>query len=308
MNKDYRPQDIEAHHYARWEAAGYFEPEGDGAPYCIVIPPPNVTGTLHMGHALNGTVQDALIRWRRMQGRNVLWQPGTDHAGIATQMVVERQLAADGITRHDLGREAFVERVWEWKESTGSTIIEQYKRLGASMDYSRERFTMDDRYALAVQDVFVELHRRGYIYRDEYLVNWSVPLATAISDLEVEHKDVDDVLYEVAYEVEGGGEIVIATVRPVTILADVAIAVHPDDPRYADMVGREAIVPTVGASDATAGGAAASVAGSRPFGSGAATRRASRAKAFRPAAAGCSGRCTRMPCPAQCQAATGCER
>ena len=244
----YEAAEVESRIFADWQKADLFtaDPAAPGDPYCIQLPPPNVTGSLHMGHALNGSVQDLLIRWRRMQGRNVLWQPGTDHAGIATQMVVERQLAADGITRHDLGREAFVERVWEWKESTGSTIIEQYKRLGTSMDYSRERFTMDDRYAPAVQQVFVELHERGYIYRDNYLVNWSVPLATAISDLEVEHKDVDDVLYEVAYAVEGGGEIVIATVRPVTILADVAIAVHPEDPRYADMIGKHAIVPMVG--------------------------------------------------------------
>ena len=244
----YEAAEVESRIFEAWRADGLFDadPSAPGDPFCIQLPPPNVTGSLHMGHALNGAVQDLLIRWRRMQGRNVLWQPGTDHAGIATQMVVERQLAADGVSRHDLGRDAFVERVWEWKEATGSTIIEQYKRLGASMDYGRERFTMDERYARAVQDVFVELHRRGWIYRDEYLVNWSVPLATAISDLEVEHKDVDDVLYEVAYAVEGGGEIVIATVRPVTILADVAIAVHPDDERYRDLVGREAVVPLVG--------------------------------------------------------------
>ncbi len=244
----YEAAEVESRVFAAWRDNNVFtaNPSAPGEPYCIALPPPNVTGSLHMGHALNGAVQDLLIRWRRMQGRNVLWQPGTDHAGIATQMVVERELAKEGKTRHDLGREAFVEQVWKWKESTGSTIIEQYKRLGASMDYSRERFTMDDQYALAVQDVFVELHRRGYIYRDNYLVNWSVPLATAISDLEVEHKDVDDILYEVAYAVEGGGEIIIATVRPVTILADVAIAVHPNDPRYASLVGKQAIVPIVG--------------------------------------------------------------
>ncbi len=244
----YEAAEVEGRVFSTWREASLFtaDPARDGEPYCIALPPPNVTGSLHMGHALNGAVQDLLTRWRRMQGRNVLWQPGVDHAGIATQMVVERELAKEGVTRHDLGREAFVERVWAWKQETGSTIIEQYKRLGASMDYSRERFTMDDQYALAVQDVFVELHRRGYIYRDNYLVNWSVPLATAISDLEVEHRDADDVLYDVAYAVEGGGEIVIATVRPVTILADVAIAVHPDDPRYRDLVGKLATVPMVG--------------------------------------------------------------
>ncbi|MFM9125020.1 MAG: valine--tRNA ligase [Actinomycetota bacterium] len=243
----YEAAEVEGRIFAGWQADGLFDarPDAPGDPFCIQLPPPNVTGSLHMGHALNGAVQDLLIRWRRMEGRNVLWQPGTDHAGIATQMVVERELAKEGLTRHDLGREAFVERVWAWKDQTGSTIIEQYKRLGASMDYGRERFTMDEAYARAVQDVFVALHAKGWIYRDEYLVNWSVPLATAISDLEVEHKDVDDVLDEVAYPVEGGGEIVIATVRPVTILADVAIAVHPEDPRYADLIGRSAIVPLV---------------------------------------------------------------
>ena len=238
---------VEGRVFAEWWRSGVFtaDPAAPGDPYCIQLPPPNVTGSLHMGHALNGAVQDVLIRWQRMQGRNVLWQPGTDHAGIATQMVVERMLGGEGLTRHHLGREAFVERVWQWKEETGSTIIEQYKRLGASMDYSRERFTMDPAYARAVQDVFVALHERGYIYRDEYLINWSVPLATAISDLEVEYRDQDDVLYEVAYPLADGGEIVIATVRPVTILADVAIAVNPKDARFADLIGREAIVPVV---------------------------------------------------------------
>jgi valyl-tRNA synthetase len=198
-----------------------------------------------MGHALNGTVQDSLIRLRRMQGYNVLWQPGTDHAGIATQRVVERELAAEGLTREELGRDAFVERVWEWRRATGSVIVEQYKRLGSSMDYRRERFTMDDQYVKAVLEVFIRLHERGYIYRDRRLVNWSWPLQTAISDLEVEHRDVDDVLYHVRYDVEGGGEVVIATVRPLTILADTAIAVHPGDPRWSHLIGRTAVVPMV---------------------------------------------------------------
>ena len=212
----YDAGEVEGRIFAAWQDAAAFasDPGAPGEPFAIVLPPPNVTGSLHMGHALNGAVQDLLIRLRRKQGRNVLWQCGTDHAGIATQMVVEKQLARQGLTRHDLGREAFVERVWEWRRETGSTIIEQYKRLGASMDYRRERFTMDEAYARAVQDVFVRLHERGLIYRDAYLVNWSVPLQTAISDLEVEHRDVDDVLYEVAYPVAGGGEIVVATVRP----------------------------------------------------------------------------------------------
>ncbi len=243
----YDAADVEARIFAAWQEARAFDadPDAGGEPYCICLPPPNVTGSLHMGHALNGAVQDTLIRLKRMQGRNVLWQPGTDHAGIATQMVVERQLAATGLSRHDLGREAFIERVWAWREETGSTIIEQYKRLGASMDYRRERFTMDADYARAVLDVFVRLHERGLIYRDNRLVNWSWKLRTAISDLEVEHREVDDTLYHVRYDLEGGGEIVIATVRPVTILADVAVAVNPADTRWNHLIGRTAIVPLV---------------------------------------------------------------
>jgi valyl-tRNA synthetase len=231
-----------------WLTTGAFdaEPDAPGEPYCITVPPPNVTGSLHMGHALNGTVQDLLIRLHRMRGRNVLWQPGSDHAGIATQMVVERQLREQGTSRHELGRERFVERVWEWRRETGTVIFEQFKRLGASMDYRRERFTMDPDYARAVLEVFVRLHAKGYIYRDHYLVNWSVGLQTAISDLEVEHHDVDDVLYEVAYPVEEGGEIRVATVRPITILADTAVAVHPDDERWRHLIGKTAIVPLVG--------------------------------------------------------------
>ncbi len=244
----YEPAESEARVFGRWEAAHAFdaEPDAPGDRYCICLPPPNVTGSLHMGHALNGAVQDTLIRLKRMQGRNVLWQPGTDHAGIATQMVVERELAKEGVSRHDLGREAFVERVWAWRRQTGSTIIEQYKRLGASMDYRRERFTMDADYARAVLEVFVRLHERGLIYRDSRLVNWSWPLRTAISDLEVEHREVDDTLYHVRYDVDGGDEIVIATVRPVTILADTAVAVNPADERYRHLVGRTATVPLVG--------------------------------------------------------------
>jgi valyl-tRNA synthetase len=243
----YVPGDVEQRIFDRWLANDAFaaDPAAPGEPYCICLPPPNVTGSLHMGHALNGAVQDLLIRMKRMQGRNVLWQPGTDHAGIATQMVVERELAREGVSRHDLGRDRFVERVWQWRAETGSTIIEQYKRLGSSMDYQRERFTMDAAYARAVADVFVRLHERGYIYRDNRLVNWSWPLRTAISDLEVDHRDVDDVLYHIRYDVEGGGDIVIATVRPVTILADTAVAVHPDDERYRHLIGRTAIVPLV---------------------------------------------------------------
>jgi len=243
----YDAASVEPGIFERWMDAHAFdaEPDDPGEPYCIALPPPNVTGSLHMGHALNGTVQDSLIRLKRMQGRNVLWQPGTDHAGIATQRVVERELAAEGLTREQLGRERFVERVWEWRQATGSVIIEQYKRLGSSMDYRRERFTMDEQYAKAVLEVFVRLHERGFIYRDRRLVNWSWPLQTAISDLEVEHRDVDDVLYHVRYDVEGGGEVVIATVRPLTILADTAVAVNPADDRWSHLIGRTARVPMV---------------------------------------------------------------
>jgi valyl-tRNA synthetase len=226
---------VERRIFETWRAAGAFrsDPARPGEPYTIMLPLPNVTGSLHMGHALNGSVQDLLIRLKRMQGRNVLWQAGTDHAGIGTQVVVEKQLAAEGLTRHDLGRERFAERVWAWRDESGAQIIQQFERLGASFDYGRERFTMDDDYARSVVEAFVRLHERGVIYRDSYLVNWDVALRTAISDLEVEHRDVDDTLFHIRYAVEGGGEITVATVRPVTVLADVAVAVHPDDPRYA---------------------------------------------------------------------------
>ncbi len=222
------------------------DPDAPGEPFAIALPPPNVTGSLHMGHALNGSVQDALIRLRRMQGRNVLWQAGTDHAGIATQ--TRRRAAArrdgDRAARRSAARRSST-RCGSGARRRAPTIIEQYKRLGSSMDYRRERFTMDDDYARAVIEVFLRLHERGYIYRDSRLVNWSWPLQTAISDLEVEHREVDDVLYSVRYDVEGGGEIVIATVRPVTMLADTGVAVHPDDPRWNHLIGRTAIVPLV---------------------------------------------------------------
>ncbi len=243
----YAADEVEPRILERWDREGAFsaDPAAPGEPYCICLPPPNITGALHMGHALNNSVQDALIRLKRMQGFNVLWQPGTDHAGIATQMVVERQLAGEGLTRHDLGIDRFVERVWAWREESGTQIVEQSRILGASLDYGRQRFTMDPAYARAVRVVFLRLHERGLIYRDERLVNWSVPLGTAVSDLEVEHRETADTLYRVRYAVEGGGEIVVATVRPLTILADVAIAVHPDDDRYRALVGRHARVPLV---------------------------------------------------------------
>ena len=254
MDKTYRPAEVEDRIYARWEAAGAFAcgredaADGGGAPYSIVIPPPNVTGSLHMGHALNNTLQDILIRYARMRGRDALWQPGTDHAGIATQMVVERQLAAEGKTRHDLGREAFIRRVWEWKAESGGTITDQLRRLGASCDWSRERFTMDDGLSRAVRRVFVELYKDGLIYRDKRLVNWDPALHTAISDLEVEQREVEGRLWYIDYPIEEGGgrTITVATTRPETMLGDTAVAVHPEDERYRDLLGRHAVLPIVG--------------------------------------------------------------
>jgi len=239
--------EIEAAWYGRWQSCGAFAAgrRPDAPAYAIVIPPPNVTGSLHMGHALNNTLQDILIRRARMQGRDALWQPGTDHAGIATQMVVERKLAAEGIGRHDLGRERFIERVWQWKAESGGTIVGQLHRLGASCDWSRERFTMDDGLSAAVRKVFVDLHRQGLIYRDKRLVNWDPLLHTAISDLEVESREVRGKLWTIRYPVEGeaGRFLAVATTRPETMLGDTAVAVHPDDPRYADLVGKRCILP-----------------------------------------------------------------
>jgi valyl-tRNA synthetase len=248
MDSLYRPELVEERWQRTWEEEGLFEAlAGDPRPpYVIAVPPPNVTGALHMGHALNGTLQDALVRWHRMRGFNALWQPGYDHAGIGTQVVVEKELARDGLTRDDLGREAFVERVWAWLEEYGGIIIGQFRRLGASLDYRRERFTMDPAYVRAVMRFFVHLHRRGWIYRDSRIVNWCPRCATAISDLEVQHEDVDDTLTYARYPlVDGSGGVTVATVRPATILADVAVAVHPGDERYADLVGREVLVPVV---------------------------------------------------------------
>jgi valyl-tRNA synthetase len=246
----YDPAKVEQRIFDEWMRAGYFHPpaEGDAEEnYSIAIPPPNVTGALHMGHALNGSLQDTLIRMQRMRGRNTLWILGTDHAGIGTQAVVEKELAEEGLTRQELGREAFVERVWSWKERYGSQIIEQFKRLGASCDYERERFTLDEGYVKAVYRVFVALYERGLIYRDNYMVNWDPGLHSAISDLEVEDREVTDTMYEITYpldEVEGA--INVATVRPETMLADTAVAVNPNDGRYKDLVGRHAILPLVG--------------------------------------------------------------
>jgi valyl-tRNA synthetase len=245
VNKDYRPAEIEARHYARWESAGYFAPAGEGAPYCIVIPPPNVTGTLHMGHALQDTIMDALTRYHRMQGRRTLWQPGTDHAGIATQMVVERLLEREGTSRAELGRKRFLERVWQWKERSGNTISQQLRRLGASVDWSRERFTMDEGLSHAVTEVFVRLYDEGLIYRGKRLVNWDPVLHTALSDLEVLSSEERGKLWHLRYPLadEPGTYLVVATTRPETMLGDTAVAVHPDDERYRHLIGKEIALP-----------------------------------------------------------------
>jgi valyl-tRNA synthetase len=246
----YEPGEIEARVFAEWMEGGYFHPEATGAPednFTVAIPPPNVTGALHMGHALNGSMQDALVRLNRMRGKNTLWILGTDHAGIATQAVVEKELRAEGKTRQELGREAFVERVWEWKEEYGSRIVEQYKRLGASCDYERERFTLDAGYVKAVYKVFKQLYDKGYIYRDNYMVNWDPGTRSAISDLEVENREVTDSLFSIDYPVQGSDRVLtVATVRPETMLADTAVAVNPEDERYADLVGKFAVLPLVG--------------------------------------------------------------
>jgi valyl-tRNA synthetase len=244
------PAEVEARVFAEWMEGGYFHPQATGTAeenFSVAIPPPNVTGALHMGHALNGSIQDALVRMNRMRGRNVLWVLGTDHAGIATQSVVEKGLVAEGGSREEMGREEFVRRVWEWKEEYGSRIVEQYKRLGASCDYERERFTLDPGYARAVRHVFKRLYDKGYIYRDYYMVNWDPGSQSAISDLEVESKEVEDALFSIDYPVEDSDRVLtVATVRPETMLADTAVAVNPDDERYADLVGRFCVLPLVG--------------------------------------------------------------
>src|SRR3954462_8213292 len=246
----YVPHDVEPRVFERWEQAGIFHPEVGGSGeenYSIAIPPPNVTGALHMGHALNGSIQDVLIRRQRMRGVRTKWIFGTDHAGIATQVKVEQQLAEEGKSKQDLGREAFVDRVWEWREQYGSTIVSQFKRLGCSCDYEDERFTMDDAYARAVAQVFVSLYEKGLIYRDNYMVNWDPGTRSAISDLEVEQRLADDRLYPIDYPLESGsGSVTIATVRPETMLADTAIAVNPSDERYSRLIGGSAALPLLG--------------------------------------------------------------
>ncbi|MCP5335433.1 MAG: valine--tRNA ligase [Oceanospirillaceae bacterium] len=253
MDKTYQPHDIEKQWYKTWEERGYFAPQGGDQAYCIMIPPPNVTGSLHMGHAFQDTIMDTLIRYNRMLGKNTLWQAGTDHAGIATQMVVERLLAAEGKTRHDLGRDAFLDKVWEWKAESGGTITRQLRRMGASLDWSRERFTMDDGLSNAVKEVFVQLYDEDLIYRGKRLVNWDPKLHTAISDLEVENRDTKGHMWHFRYPLadgvktpDGKDYIVVATTRPETMLGDTGVAVNPEDPRYKSLIGKFINLPLVG--------------------------------------------------------------
>ncbi|MCR8923287.1 valine--tRNA ligase [Dasania sp. GY-MA-18] len=246
MDKTFQPADIETKWYQNWENKGYFKPSGKGDPYCIMIPPPNVTGSLHMGHGFQEAIMDALIRYNRMKGKNTLWQVGTDHAGIATQMVVERLLDAQGVTRHDLGREKFLEKVWEWKAESGGNITQQLRRLGASPDWSRERFTMDDGFYKAVQEVFVQLYEDDLIYRGKRLVNWDPKLHTAISDLEVISEEEKGHMWQFKYPLsDGSGHVVVATTRPETMLGDTAVAVHPEDERYKALIGKTIMLPIV---------------------------------------------------------------
>ncbi|WP_137166031.1 valine--tRNA ligase [Salinimonas lutimaris] len=247
MEKTFEPKSIEQQCYQKWEASGMFKASGHGDPYCILLPPPNVTGSLHMGHGFQQSIMDALTRYHRMKGDNTLWQVGTDHAGIATQMVVERQLNAQGKTRHDLGREDFVKKIWEWKEQSGGTITGQMRRLGTSPDWGREVFTMDDNLSDAVTEVFVKLHEEGLIYRGKRLVNWDPVLHTAVSDLEVLNEEEAGHMWHMRYPLaDGSGELVVATTRPETMLGDTAVAVHPDDERYQSLIGKEIKLPITG--------------------------------------------------------------
>ena len=247
MDKSYDPKSIEVDWYNRWEKNNYFSPNGKGTSYCIMLPPPNVTGSLHMGHAFQQTLMDILIRYHRMSGNDALWQCGTDHAGIATQMVVERQLQQKNISRHELGREKFIDEVWNWKESSGNTINNQSRRLGTSMDWANERFTMDDGLSDAVKEVFIQLYEKGLIYRGKRLVNWDPVLHTAISDLEVISAEENGHLWHMRYpltkSVKGIEYLVVATTRPETMLGDSAVAVHPDDDRYKALVGKKVSLP-----------------------------------------------------------------
>ncbi len=247
MEKTYNPEQIEQNWYQTWEQNGEFSPTGTGKPYSIMLPPPNVTGSLHMGHGFNNTIMDTLTRYHRMKGDNTLWQPGTDHAGIATQMVVERQLNAEGKTRHDLGRDQFIDRIWDWKQESGNNITRQLRRLGSSLDWSRDRFTMDEGLSQAVQHVFIDLYKQGLIYRGKRLVNWDPVLHTAVSDLEVISEEESGHLWHFRYPLtDGSGYLVVATTRPETMLGDTAVAVHPDDERYRDIIGKTITLPLVG--------------------------------------------------------------
>ncbi|MFI5224101.1 MAG: class I tRNA ligase family protein, partial [Nitrospirales bacterium] len=270
LDKTYDPKAVEARWYHTWNERGYFHasPSHPGQPYCIVIPPPNVTGSLHVGHALNHSLQDILIRWRRMQGRNALWLPGTDHAGIATQNVVEKQLVAEGASRESLGRERFIERVWQWKATSGNTIISQQKQLGESCDWDRLRFTMDEGLSKAVLEVFVRLYEDGLIYRGERLINWCPRCLTALSDIEVEHEDIKGKLYSIEYPLEQDPTIrlTVATTRPETMFGDTAVAVHPEDPRYNRLIGQRVRLPLTNRTIPIVGDA---VLVDREFGTGA---------------------------------------
>ena len=247
MDKTYDPHRLEQHWYDIWEEKGYFSPSYEGDSYCIMIPPPNVTGSLHMGHAFQDTIMDALIRFNRMKGKNTLWQAGSDHAGIATQMVVERQINSEGKTRHDLGRDAFIDRVWGWKKQSGNTITRQLRRMGTSMDWSRERFTMDEGLSKAVTEVFVRLFEEGLIYRGKRMVNWDPVLHTAVSDLEVISKEEKGNLWHMRYPLnDGAGYLIVATTRPETMLGDTAVAVHPDDDLYRSLIGKTVKLPLTG--------------------------------------------------------------
>ncbi|MCG8010837.1 MAG: class I tRNA ligase family protein, partial [Candidatus Thiodiazotropha weberae] len=248
MEKTYNPHAIEQSWYQTWEERGYFAPtKTDGDSYCIMIPPPNVTGNLHMGHGFNNTIMDTLIRYHRMKGDQTLWQPGTDHAGIATQMVVERQLEAEQKKRHDLGREKFIERIWEWKQESGGNITRQLRRLGSSLDWQHERFTMDDGLSDAVKEVFVRLYEEGLIYRGKRLVNWDPKLHTAVSDLEVLSEEENGYMWHMRYPLTNGqGHLIVATTRPETMLGDCAVAVNPSDERYKHMIGELLELPLTG--------------------------------------------------------------
>ena len=256
MEKTYNPQDIEHPLYEHWEKQGYFKPNGDTSQesFCIMIPPPNVTGSLHMGHAFQQTIMDTKIRYQRMQGKNTLWQAGTDHAGIATQMVVELKIAdEEGKTRQDYGRDAFIDKIWQWKAESAGTITRQIRRLGNSVDWERERFTMDDGLSNAVKEVFVRLYKENLIYRGKRLVNWDPKLRTAISDLEVENRESKGSMWHIRYPLadgvktaDGKAYLVVATTRPETLLGDTGVAVNPEDPRYKDLIGKFVMLPLVG--------------------------------------------------------------